>query len=549
MSESGVRQYRTCFAVAFACSVFLGLGLVLAVPGQQNGASGKQDGENPREEETASGDKSPDGANSSDQESTSTGEQKGKEKEGGWGVPLIEQIQRLIHKIEQAPKSESRAAQKELLRIGRPAIPQLESKIRQKNALKYYELIQQIRLLSEGLDQAGTSSDSKEEKEEDGDADNFSVKKEKEKLEASAMDPEDTRTFYNLLEARYRDALNAFESGKYRRARKLAEGILQVAPDHPLQKRIQNFVVKCKEHIVQSGIVQTSIAVDRNRYEWGETVKVVYRIKNVSDERVELHFDGMPEEMQFSGKRKDGDSRNNNESDRKQTEEPRQVHTAEETAEDNVISVEAVTTEWNLLGRSMITNEYRSVPVPRWINLAPGATWEARRVFKTSSYEKNLVYREVRLRARVRPALIRKGKDVRSRWLRFHSDSFQIFPEGMRKALPATVKKMKKRLRAGIMTDVFFLGLLLPDDRRTEATTYFLKVLPHLKKRPARTVMFLLRRLTGRKFHYRVKRWVKWGKKQMNVDPSSYDPSTDTTEEQEERDRHFERENNNEEGN
>ncbi len=425
-------------------------------------------------------------------------------------------IERLLDRLRSGQRQERLRAENRILQLGPEVIPFLERRIRQSKVSAYYELLLKFRALH---DASGDGSPSKKA------ADSFSVERERERMKTEEGAPEQGKT--NFLKRRYRDALDRYREGRYEQAERLAKAILELAPEVSFRDRIERFLVRVRERIMNSSIVVGGISTDKYRYQWGEIVHVRLSLRNASDDPLKIFFGPPPEDTFFetdgNEQGKDGAKQHETTSEEDGGDSTKKGKNGDERRTSDKqgskkIFMEIIHEETGIFGNSVTQNRHREIDAPQKVNLEPGKRWTKHVILKTSDYPKKSVLRRFRVRARVRPSLLITGDRKMSRWITFREVTFEVYPNGMRRALPSTPEKIKYHLRSGNLKDVFFLTQLLPSREQTEIVTYFLEVLPHLNDRFARTIMVLLRSLTDQNNFYKKEKWLKWGHSNFDIE-------------------------------
>ncbi len=436
-------------------------------------------------------------------------------------------IQRLLNQLHSDQESTRVNAQDALLKLGQDVIPYLKRRIRNTRAAEYYELLRQIQTLHNHSGKQKTTSPFDPEERL-----SFSIDQELKRVDDSKDGSKTNKSVF--LKQRYRDALDLYKKQQYKKARRLARSLLVVAPDVSFRDRMKEFLVRVREKIVNSSIVRGGLSTDKYRYQWGEVVHLQLSLRNVSDKPLALYFDTPPKDVILeesdrsrvkngSGNVKKGADGGNETNEvsgskrKRETGEPNQSVLVSDQESSKKIYVEIVNERIGIYGSSVTQNRHRELKIPSRIRLRPGAIWTKHVAIKTTDFPRKSVLRKFRIRARVRPALLVAGEEKMSRWITFREVQFEVFPEGMRQALPATPEKIKDHLRSGNVHDVFFLTRLLPAKHHEQIVKYFLTVLPYLKKGPSRTIMVLLRFLTEQDKMYKKKKWVEWGRSEYDI--------------------------------
>jgi len=396
-------------------------------------------------------------------------------------------------------------ARQHILRMGPEVIPLIRKQLRRSEMSGHFKLLERLRALK------GRTPP---------DENSFSVTEELEQVSSPAEDRSsgDVDTF---LKKRYRDALKAYKSGDYRRADRLAGAILTVAPDVPFRDRVEQFRVEVRERIVNSTMLSARIKPDKYRYEWGELVHLDVAIKNISNKTLTIYF-SPPQDVSLY-RSETGSDRSRNPAVNRQGDR------ASEQDGERTVFMQVMQEQIGMFGNSMEQNRNRTVAVPDRVRLNPRETWSKRILIRTSDEPRKHVLRRFRVKAKVRPSFIVIGDRRMSRWITFREARFELFPKGMREALPATPDKIRYHLQSGNLRDVFFLTHLLPRKHYEQIVPFFLTSLPDLNKRASRTIMVLLRSLTGQKKMYQKSSWLEWGRSTFDLDvkaPEGADPPT-----------------------
>lgn len=445
-----------------------------------------------------------------------------------------ERIQVLLNTLQSGDREEVLRAQQELLKAGWEAVPQIEQRLRSSDGGVLYRLLQQIRSLhAPPLKQLDESSAGMG-------VDQFSIDKQLSSIKKWLNDTSPPKNEQLLLQ-RFSDAVERYRNGEPRRGLTIAKALLIVAPEASFASKVRRFIRKCRERIFNESTIRANLKTNKIRYAWDETIPLTFQVKNVSGKPVTLHFDPpedrrsrQEEEVNDSepGSKQDSEAGSGDGSPKKKTDEANrgsgeaggedkgqsgEVKVSDETS-DKTILLEYEHEKIGISGDSTSVTGYREYEIPKNVHLPAGSTWKKTVTFDTSSFSHQFVLRRLTLRARVTPTFVDVGQGRLLRWISFGSADFELFPRGMRKSRPVTVEKIKRHLKAGNLRDVFFMTFLLSSDQSEPLVKFFLRVLPFLKRGNARTIMFLLRELTGKQFYYNREKWLNWGRDTFNVD-------------------------------
>lgn len=451
------------------------------------------------------------------------------EEDSDWGLGLYERARSLIQTLEETDDPEQRRkTRRELLDIGRPAIPLLEDQIREKGARTYYQLIRKIQHYSSAAPDRDLTTPSAPSSASNSGEGETSGQEEETEMQ-TALSDQQLNQLQSLLSERFQDAQNQFNRGNYEAALKIAEGIRAVSPRVSFEVDLRNFIVRCKEQVMEEQLVRPEIEVEASSFEYGEKPRIDFSLTNVSDDPVRIYFGPMPTFIE-------GDEENPGLPDDLIESEGGSVRTSEQSGTGAPLVAELEWTDWNIVGNAEMNNRILKFDMPEWIHLAPGATWRTTHKLDTTREPDRVVLREYRISAETRPSLIAGADRQMSRWLQFDEKNLEVYPRGIEEISPPTMHKIRSHLNAGNMADVFFLSLLMGEEAEDPLLRYLVRILPNLKERPRQTVMFILRRRTGENRNYRVEEWVQWGQEEFGIE-SNIEPEQEDSRSLEE---HFE---------
>lgn len=367
--------------------------------------------------------------------------------------PPDDRVADLVLLLSSSDASVRALAKKELVLVGRAAVPAIEVAMRERGTLDHYlALLDIYRLHATGEDESRWI----------GEAIYGAIA---EKEPAAGVD----RKAY--VAARYEQACRLYQEEQIDAAARIAEGLLLLEPESPDAGEIRRLKALCDQRLLQARTVAASVTADVRGAVKGDRVKLTFALENRAKDDVKLDFG-------FGS---------------------------------GVIVVELVVTAREPLGTETVATRATSIDLGRDVSLAPGQTrtWtlelDTDEDFKDSDF-----MRVYDVHAWVQPFRLHVGKSSTGTRIVFVPARVPVVPASAREFLADPLLSFRRAVDTMSMHDVFVCAMLLEGPEKEEAVGVLIRLLREMDVAGRSMTCYTLRFMTGRPFGGEVARWEKW---------------------------------------
>lgn len=326
---------------------------------------------------------------------------------------------------------------KELIAIGREAIPYLERLLDLRNALDIYKLLREVDRERNPFDPRWVSERALPSDEE--------IEK--------GLTTEQKNERERYVRRKYSEAAAAAKRARYQEGYDIANALLILEPKSVYADRIKELRRYCDNWVTQTSLLRSRVIPSARAGVAGEKAEFTLRMENVFKQALTVHFDPGSEEKPFQP----------------------------------IVVVEVTC---NMLdGKGGVDHATRTfqVPIEPDVPIAVGAQWE--RVFTLDTAQEfpgdEDHIRVYTVGAWTQPQKIEFGIGSTMKRLLFEPAAFKTVPRKHDHMLEDPLATLRKAIGAGTVNEVFIAAMLVPDASRHEAVGALVDLLEQ-KDREAR---------------------------------------------------------------
>jgi len=374
-------------------------------------------------------------------------------------IAKIKKITELIDTLEGRNFSAKSSAKKELIGLGRIALPFLMEKVHQKDAQDYLEVILAINLQDVGLDTKDFSP--------------FPIPK-NEELERMVC----TKT-NEFVYSKYVEAVKNYWEGNYPRAYNISRSLLILEPGTLLRPNLLSLMMLAGQKNLQTTLIKADILVDKDFYELGEKIDFTLRLKNITDKKI--------------------------------------IITRANPDEKGGIILKKTLTYYTHSGDEIYEKGDIVLETAPSITIEQQGIWEKKFVIDTEQDMQGPQVRLYTISAFIIPKRIRIEKDETIfEKIVFEPINIKIFPKGARKLRENSLANLKESLEKGIASQVFLSAALVSNHEKELAEEILMTYLPKSSLPIKQSIFSSLKYITGNTFGMDEEKWLKWWNEQKS---------------------------------
>lgn len=353
---------------------------------------------------------------------------------------------------------------KTLVELGRDAIPAIERKLAEKQAL---DLVQVLRIIDRTPGAADAWVAEKELRDIEADE---QYKKEAERLPKDSLD--------KLLYVKYQEAMAHVRHKNYQRAFDMANGLIALDPRSTHLDDYKRLRRHCENMITQTTLIEAKILQPKVWFVEGEAVELSVRMKNLWKAPVTLSWEKGTEKEPGGG----------------------------------LLLLDVDVTLKDMAGASMSDQRHQDLRFEEEVPIGPGAQWEKKFVLDTSTaVEDTKQIRTVTVGGWTQPAKVQTDGVNITRRIQFEPAVVRILPKRFEKFLDNPLHWLGKMIDDGDPQQIYVCSQLLEGDDKDKGAEKLINLLAKSNTLTSKTYAAnILTALTGVSLGNDPRRWESW---------------------------------------
>jgi len=353
---------------------------------------------------------------------------------------------------------------KTLVEIGHDAIPAIERKLAEKQAL---DLVQILRLIDRSPGAADAWVAEKELRDIEADE---QYKKEAERLSKDSIE--------KLMYVKYQEAMAQVRHKNYQRAFDMANGLIVLDARSTHLEDYKRLRRHCENMITQTTLIEAKILQPKLWYVDGETVELSVRMKNLYKAPITLTWEKGTEKEPGGG----------------------------------LLLLDVDVTLKDMGGASMSDQRHQDLRFEEEVPIGPGAQWEKKFTLDTSTaVEDTKQIRTVSVGGWTQPAKVHTDGVNITRRIQFEPAVVRIVPKRYEKFLDNPLHWLEKMIDDGDPQQIYVCSQLLEGDDKDKGTEKLINLLAKSNTLTSKTYAAnILTGLTGVSLGTDPRRWESW---------------------------------------
>jgi hypothetical protein len=351
----------------------------------------------------------------------------------------------------------SQSARRELLLLGKEALPAIEKKLAEKGLLEHARLLRDI-------DHGAPATDPYALPEEE----TATAKVDREHVE-------------KYIRSKYSEALALARKNQYQRGLDMSNGILALEPRSEIADRARQLRRYCESMITQTSLIEAKVVQEKLAYVAGEPVTLTLRLKNIYKKEVAIRYEG-----------------------------------AEGKVPEGLAVIEVESSIRTLKDESVSSSRHQEFPFEGEIPLATGAQWERKLQLDTIfGLPDEIEVQTVVINAWTQPSKIETDGLNITRRLQFEPATVKLVPKRYSHLVEKPLEWLPKLIESSPAQEAWVCVQLLAGEEKRKGAEILIHALEKVDNRlylPALEKM--LTELTGEKLGTDPRKWSEWLAKQ-----------------------------------